>query len=208
MLKSVKKAIGWGFLRATGWREEGDAPTAPKYVLIAAPHTSNWDFPYMMAMSFVFDVPLRWMGKHTLFKGPKGLVFRALGGIPVVRHERRNMVQAMADLFGEHETLVVVVPAEGSRSYREYWKSGFYRIAENAGVPVVCSYLDFRRRRGGFGPPVPITGNMKEDMDAIRAFYEGIEGKFPEKFGPIRLKEELSEEELAEIQAKRDAAQR
>ena len=176
----------------TGWKLDGDRPAARRFVLIAAPHTSNWDLPFTLALSYVYDVPIRWAGKHTLFKFPFGTFMKALGGIPIVRHKRGNRVKQLADLFTEHPNLVLTVPAEGTRSYRDHWKSGFYHIAREAGVPIVCGYLDFGRKRGGFGLVLEPTGDVKADMDQIRAFYEGMQGKFPEKFGPIRLKEEMS----------------
>lgn len=189
-MKTVKRALGRGYLRVFGWREEGDRPKAPAFVLIAAPHTSNWDLPFTIALSWVYDVPIRWAGKHSLFRFPYGPFMRALGGIAIVRHERQNRVQQLADLFEQYENLVLAVPAEGTRSRVEHWKSGFYHIARAAHVPIVCGYLDFGRKRGGFGLELEPSGDIAADMDRIRAFYEGKQGKFPENFGPIRLREE------------------
>jgi 1-acyl-sn-glycerol-3-phosphate acyltransferase len=131
------------------------------------------------------------MGKHNLFKWPFGAIMRALGGIPVRRHERGNLVEASARIFDERDSLILVVPAEGTRSYAAHWKSGFYRIAERAGVPIVMSFLDFERKAGGFGPQLLPSGDLRGDMDEIRAFYSDKVGKYPEQFGPIRLKEEM-----------------
>jgi 1-acyl-sn-glycerol-3-phosphate acyltransferase len=189
-MRTMKRWIGRAFLRAFGWREEGSRPSAPAYVLIAAPHTSNWDLPFTLALAFVYDVPLRWAGKHTLFRFPYGFAMRALGGIPIRRHLRENRVEQLAGLFREHPNLVLTVPAEGTRSYTETWRSGFYHIAREAGVPVVCGYLDYARRRGGFGLSLVPTGHLRDDMDLVRAFYADKQGKYPEKFGPVRLREE------------------
>ncbi|MEC7525510.1 MAG: lysophospholipid acyltransferase family protein [Myxococcota bacterium] len=186
----MKRLIGRAWLRAFGWREEGEAPEASSFVLIAAPHTSNWDLPFTLALSYVYDVPIRWAGKHTLFRPPFGPVMRLLGGVPIVRHERQNRVEQLAALFEQHEDLVLTVPAEGTRSRTEHWKSGFYQIAFTAKVPIVCGYLDYARKRGGFGLAFVPTGNIREDMDRIRDFYEGKQGKFPAKFGPVRLRVE------------------
>jgi 1-acyl-sn-glycerol-3-phosphate acyltransferase len=194
------------FLRITGWETEGQRPTATKFVLIAAPHTSNWDLAYLLALAMRYGVRPRWMGKHTLFRGPMGPVMRALGGIPVRRHGRGNLVQQMAHAFTEHEALCLTVPPEGTRGWVPYWKSGFYHIARTAQVPIVLGYLDFARRRGGFGPELHPTGDLKADMDLIRAFYADKVGKYPECFGEVRLREELADDEAAdELEAALDA---
>lgn len=178
------------FLKLTGWEPEGDRPTPPKFVLIAAPHTSNWDFPYLIALSAVYGVRLRWVGKHTLFRFPFGWLMRALGGISVDRRRSGNMVSRMAEIVREADEIALAVPAEGTRSRVEHWKSGFYHVAREAGVPIVLGFLDFKRRRGGFGPAIVPTGDLRADMDRIRAFYADKIGKNPERFGPVRLKEE------------------
>jgi 1-acyl-sn-glycerol-3-phosphate acyltransferase len=159
-------------------------------VLIAAPHTSNWDLAYLLALGEAFELRVSWLGKHTLFRPPLGAVMRSVGGIPVVRHKKGQLVTEAAKLFAERKELALVVPAEGTRSRSEYWKSGFYHIARSAGVPIVCGYLDYARKRGGFGLAVLPTGDVRADMDRIRAFYADKVGRFPEKFGPVRLQEE------------------
>jgi 1-acyl-sn-glycerol-3-phosphate acyltransferase len=196
-VKALKRLIGRSYLRAFGWREEGRRPEAPAYVLIAAPHTSNWDLPFTLALSYVFDVPIRWAGKHTLFDFPWGPFMRALGGIPIRRDRRENRVQQLADLFDEHPNLVLTVPAEGTRGRTEHWKSGFYHIAAAADVPIVCGYLDYARKRGGFGLALKPTGDLSADMDRIRAFYADKTGKYPEMFGPVRLREEAARRRAA-----------
>ncbi len=178
-------------LRIAGWESEGTRPNCPRSVVIAAPHTSNWDLPLLFAMAVTFDIKISWMAKHVLFQFPIGILFRRLGGIPIVRHQRGNMVDQMVQRFGESETLALVVPVEGTRGYVAHWKSGFYRIAEAAQVPIVMSYLDYARRRGGFGPAVLPSGDITSDMNEIRDFYADKSGKYPDKFGEIRLKEEM-----------------
>ena len=189
-VKLLKRALGAAYLKAAGWEAVGPPPSESAYVLIAAPHTSNWDLPYMLAISYVLDVPIRWAGKHTLFRFPFGPAMNALGGIPIVRHQKSNKVQQLAGLFTRYPGLKLTVPAEGTRGRTETWKSGFYWIAQEAGVPIVCGYLDFSRKEGGFGNVVHPTGDVKADMDRIRAFYGDKTGKYPEKFGPVRLREE------------------
>lgn len=187
----MAKILAALFLRLVGWEAEGEKPAASRYVLIAAPHTTNWDLVYLVALAQVVGVEIQWMGKQSLFRGPMGSVMRRLGGIPIRRDRSRNRVAQMVEAFASASSLVLTVPAEGTRSYVPYWKSGFYRIALAAKVPIVLGYLDYGRKRGGFGPELIPTGNVREDMDEVRAFYRGIQGKYPRKFGEIRLKEEM-----------------
>lgn len=190
----IKRWIGEAFLRVAGWKTDGARPPVDRYVIIAAPHTSNWDMPFMLAMAFVYDIPVRWMGKHTLFKAPFGPFFKRLGGIPIVRHRPGGVVGQMVEQFENNESLVLMVPAEGTRSHVDYWKSGFYHIARRANVPVVLSYLDVGKKVGGIGPAIDLTGDISADMDQIREFYAGMTGFRPEKLGVIRLREEDVEE--------------
>ena len=187
----IKKWIGQAFLRAAGWKMEGERPFVERYVLIAAPHTSNWDLPFMLAMAFVYDIPVRWMGKHTLFEPPFGPLFKRLGGIPIVRHRPGGVVGQMVEHFENSESLALMVPAEGTRSYVDHWKSGFYHIARTAKVPIVLGYLDYARRRGGFGPALHPSGDVRSDMDEIRDFYADKVGRYPDQFGEVKLKEEM-----------------
>ncbi|MDX1734725.1 MAG: lysophospholipid acyltransferase family protein [Halioglobus sp.] len=186
----MKQRLAQWLLRLMGWRLEGAKPELPKYVLIAAPHTSNWDFPLMLLFAAAFDIRVTWMAKHTLFFPPMGWIMRSLGGMPIIRHRNLNVVSAMVESFRNAASLVLVVPTEGTRGRAEHWKSGFYHIAREAGVPVVPSFLDFGQRRGGFGAPIKLSGEISIDMQHFRDFYRGMRGKFPENFGPIRLKEE------------------
>ncbi|MGB8331982.1 MAG: acyltransferase, partial [Polyangiales bacterium] len=127
---------------------------------------------------------------HTLFKPPFGPFFKRLGGIPIVRDRPGGVVGQMIEHFQDSDSLILMVPAEGTRSHVDYWKSGFYHIARGADVPVVLSYLDFGKKVGGIGPAVRLTGNYRADMDKIRAFYAGKQGHRPENVGVIRLREE------------------
>lgn len=179
----------WLFL----WRWRAVPPTGEvpdRCVVIAAPHTSNWDFPLTLALARVSGVPIRWLGKHQMFRGPAGPIMRALGGVPVDRSAPGGLVAALAAEFARRDHLVLVVPAEGTRSRTEYWKSGFYRIAEAADVPILCCFVDRATRTGGFGPVIRPSGDLRADMDVIRAFYDGKVGIRPGCFGPVRLREE------------------
>jgi 1-acyl-sn-glycerol-3-phosphate acyltransferase len=177
-------------LKALGWKIEGQKPLHRKYVLIAAPHTSNWDFPMMILFAWAFGISINWMGKKSLFHGPLGWIMRGLGGIPVQRRQASNLVAELVTAFDERDTLVLAVPTEGTRARAEYWKSGFYHIARGAEVPIVPSYLDYGRKRGGFGPALPVSGDICRDMDLLRGFYKPMKGRYPENFSPVRLKEE------------------
>lgn len=188
--RRIRRGLARLFLAATGWKPEGDPPGPRRYVLIAAPHTTNWDFPYLLAFAEHFGMRISWLGKASLFRGPLGPIMRALGGIPIERSRSENRVAAMAKIFDQHEDLGLVVPAEATRSRAEYWKSGFYYIALTARVPVVMSFLDYRRKRGGIGPAFVPSGDVARDMEAVRAFYADKQGKYPESFGPVRLREE------------------
>ena len=188
---NVLKTIGRLYLRIFGWQSEGGRPVESKYILIAAPHTSNWDLPHMMALAWAYEMKVSWMGKHVLFKWPHGPLMRWLGGISIHRETRNDRVKLMADEFEGRDEFVLIVPAEGTRGYTANWKSGFYHIARQAGVPIVMGYLDFESKRGGFGPALMPTDDMRGDMDQIRAFYKDKVGKRPELFGPVRLKEEM-----------------
>ena len=187
----MKTRIAKLFLRITGWSPEGSAPAARGYVLIAAPHTTNWDLLYFLALAWALGVEVSWMGKSALFGGPMGPLMRALGGVPVRRDRRNDLVSQMAAAFDANPRLVLTVPAEGTRGYVPHWKSGFYRIALAAEVPIVMGYLDYPRKCGGFGPELIATGDVCRDMDEIRAFYADKVGKHPDKFGEVRLKEEM-----------------
>ena len=182
--------LGRTMLRITRWRAEGSAPSEPKYVLIAAPHTSNWDLLYLLAIASDLGVKMSWLGKDSLFKGPMGWVLRRLGGVPVPRGQRSGMVDALVAEFQRAESLVIVIPPEATRGYTDHWKSGFYRIASAAGVPIVCGYLDYSQRVGGFGQVVWPTSDTAADMDVFREFYADKQGKYPDQGGEVRLRAE------------------
>ena len=186
----MRRLLARAFLRATGWRPEGAPPKPHRFVLIAAPHTSNWDLAYLLALAEVYDLRISFMMKHTVFKGPFGPLFKSLGGIPIRRHLRESLVKQMVEAFAAHDEFVLVVPAEGTRDRVDSWKSGFYHIAREAGVPIVLGYLDYARKRGGFGPSVIPTGHYREDMDVIRDFYADKSGRYPELFAEPRIREE------------------
>ena len=195
-------------LRLLGWQLVGQLPDAKKFVLVTVPHTSNWDFMYLYLASKILGVRIYWMGKEELFKGPLGPISRALGGVPVRRSRSSNMVQQMAQAFAEQDDLVLAIPPEGTRGYTDYWKSGFYYIALEAGVPIVLGFVDYARKRAGFGPTIIPSGDVSVDMDIARAFYADIQGKFPLDKSRIRLRveDEIQASSAVEEEAREDSA--
>ena len=158
--------------------------------MLCYPHTSSWDFLYLKAAAWAYGLEVSWFGKRELFRGPLGVLMRWLGGVPVDRSKAHNLVDSMADLFSSRERLILCIAPEGTRHHVLHWKSGFYHIARTAGVPLQLSKLDFGRRRIEVSPPIFLSGDVRADMDKIRAFYRGATGLYPELTGDIRLKEE------------------
>ncbi len=181
VLRAVMRWLSLLILKITGWKVEGQLPDIPKFVIIAAPHTSNWDLPYTLFIAFALKIKIFWMGKDTIFRLPFKNLFKWLGGIPVERSASHNMVARSVDKFKESKNFVLLVPPAGTRKRVLYWKTGFYHIANNADVPIVLGFLDYGRKTGGIGPVVRPTGAMEADMKKIRNFYSNIEGKYPNK---------------------------
>jgi 1-acyl-sn-glycerol-3-phosphate acyltransferase len=161
-------------------------------VLVAAPHTSNWDFFLMLAMAWQSGLSLRWLGKKEMFVGPMAPLFRALGGVAVDRERPGSLVEDLVTHAGRATSLALVIPAEGTRAKRDYWKSGFYRIATDARIPIVLSALDGPSRTGGYGPVIHPSGDVSADMDVVRAFYADKAGVKPKYKTTPRLREEDS----------------
>lgn len=171
-------------LKAAGWRiEAGLPPGLSKCVLIAAPHTSNWDFVYLLLAAFALRLNIYWMGKASLFAGPFGPIMRWLGGIAVNREQSGNLVSASVSALKDAQGPVqLVVPPEGTRSRVRQWKTGFYYIALGAELPILPAYLDFGQKRLGLGPVFHPTGDIERDMPLIQAFYAPMRGKNPQQF--------------------------
>ena len=159
-------------------------------MLVAAPHTSNWDFILMLAMAWRSDLSPRWLGKQEMFTGPLRPIFRALGGVPVDRDNPGALVTDLVASAQSSAKLAILIPAEGTRAKGEYWKSGFYRIAREAKIPIVLSYLDGPTRTGGFGTVIHPTGDVAADMELVRAFYADKGGVRPQNKTEPRLRDE------------------
>jgi 1-acyl-sn-glycerol-3-phosphate acyltransferase len=185
----LARALARAWLWFFGWRVESAMPP-PRAIAIAYPHTSNWDLPFMLAIAYRLGIRPYWLGKKEIFRWPFGGFMKWLGGVPVDRKARTNMVQQVVDRFAEIDRFFLVVPPSATRRRAAHWKSGFYHIARGAGVPILCTFLDYKRKVGGIGIPVEPTGDVRADMDKIRAFYVGVEGRYPENQTPIYLPEE------------------
>jgi len=181
-------------LRLAGWQFEGGVPAEKKYVCLAVPHTSNWDGLLLVTLLQSLHLDMEWMIKDSWVKSPLGPVLRRLGAVAINRGRSTNVVDQMIEQFRTRDRFVLGIPPEGTRSRAEHWRSGFYHIALGAQVPVVPGYLDFGRKRAGLGAPIHLTGDVRADMDRVRAFYaEKKPVAFdPAGFGPIRLREEVA----------------
>ena len=154
---------------------------------------------FMVAFAAVYDVPLRFLMKHTVFWWPLGVLLRALGGISVDRRSRHNLVEQLVEALAHEDELALGVPPEGTRKYAEYWKSGFYHIARGAGLPIIPAYLDWEKKEAGFGMILWPSDDIRADMDQLRAFYAGKSGLHPENVGPIRLREEDAADDSGDL---------
>lgn len=180
VLRNILCLLAILFLKMIGWRKEGSLPHIPKYVIILAPHTSNWDFFIGLAIAFALKLRAHWLGKDRFFRWPFRGVIRWLGGIPIDRSHSSDIVAQMVQVFKERAKLTIALAPEGTRKKVTYWKSGFYHIALGANVPIVLAFLDYIRKAGGIGTVFNPTGNMEADMEYIRTFYATVTGKYPE----------------------------
>jgi 1-acyl-sn-glycerol-3-phosphate acyltransferase len=184
IVNTALRALSLAVLKLAGWKVEGSLPAEQsKCVLIAAPHTSNWDLPYTLMVAFALQLNIYWMGKSQIFRWPFGGLMRWLGGISVDREQASNLVAASAAALSAADGPVqLVVPPEGTRSKTRYWKTGFYWIAHTAQVPIVMAYMDYPRKLSGLGPVFMPTGDVDADMAAIKAYYSQYKGKNWQQF--------------------------
>jgi 1-acyl-sn-glycerol-3-phosphate acyltransferase len=167
----------------TGWKLVSRVPPGiTKAMMIAAPHTSNWDILYARASFFLMNVPVRFTVKKEWVDNPfVGWLMRSLGALPVDRSRNNSLVDGMIKLFNEREELVILITPEGTRQYQPKWRKGFYFAAEGANVPILLGFLDYKNKESGVGGPIYPTGNYEADLEQIQAFYRTKTGKFPEK---------------------------
>jgi 1-acyl-sn-glycerol-3-phosphate acyltransferase len=179
---TVLRALGGAVLRLLGWRVEGGIPDVPRCVVIVAPHTSNWDFVVGLAALLALDLRIRWLGKHTIFRGPFGALWRALGGVPVDRTAPHGTVDATARLFSSPGPAWVALAPEGTRHKVERWKSGFWRIARAGGAPILPVALDHGRRRLRFAPLFTPTADQEADVLALRRNFSADMARRPDRY--------------------------
>lgn len=167
-------------LKLSGWKGVGRPIEGARFVLIGAPHTSNWDFVIMLLVVLKLRLGVYWMGKHSLFPFPVGWLMKWLGGIPVDRRRNHNLVDHTVKQYEENPELIVLIPPEGTRSKVKNWKTGFYHIAVNAKVPILMGYIDAANKEAGLADFFEPTGDIETDMSEIRAFYATKKGINPE----------------------------
>lgn len=188
---SLSERVGCLGLRLSGWRVVGTRPTAARFLILVAPHTSNWDFLVGLACGYGAGLLSRWpygfFIKAGLFVGPLAPLLRALGGIPIDRSAPHHAVHRAVEILGVRTRYLLAITPEGTRRRTERWRTGFYHIARSAGVPVVPVAFDYGRRECRIGPAVEMTGDAEADLEGFRRFYAGIRAKHPASFGPIRF---------------------
>ena len=175
------RLVGRSYLGLLRWKLRGDWPRdIDKFVLVAAPHTSNWDGLAMLSMGSYYRASIKWMGKKSLTTGPFGWLIKMIGCVPVDRSKSTSLVEQMAEAFHKSEKMALLVPPEGTRGSVKDWKSGFYHIAVAAKVPIVLSALDYGTKTGGVVGVFYPTGDYEADLPVIMSYYAGIKGKYPE----------------------------
>jgi 1-acyl-sn-glycerol-3-phosphate acyltransferase len=190
--RSLLERVGYVALRLSGWRVVGIRPTAQRFLMIVAPHTSNWDFVVGLACGYGAGLLSRWpygfFIKAELFRGPLAPVLRILGGIPIDRGAPHDAVRRSVEILRQRGRYLLVITPEGTRRRTSHWHSGFYHIAREAGMPVVPVCFDYGRRECRIGPATELGGDPERDLDVFRRFCAGARAKHPEMFGPIRFR--------------------
>ena len=176
ILSTFLRIIANLILRMVGWRVDGKLPDLPKYILIGAPHTSNWDFMLFLGVIFHLKANVRFMGKAELFRNPFGWFFYWCGGVPVDRKKPTGLVEQMVDACNQSERFVLTIAPEGTRHYVSEWKMGFYHIAKSAGIPLVMAIVDGKKKTVHVGQVFHPTENMAEDIKAIKEYFSGVVG--------------------------------
>lgn len=177
-----------------GWKVDHRLPPVDKLVVIGAPHTSNWDLPLGLLGMWALDHNFYWVAKHTIFIGPVGWLFRKLGGIPVDRRVHTGFINRAAESIKTRDRIALVIAPEGTRSKVPYWKTGFYHIAMEAGVPIGLGYIDCVTKTLGVGATLQPTGDMEKDFEVIREFYADKKGIRPQMQGEIRFRPEKNQQ--------------
>jgi 1-acyl-sn-glycerol-3-phosphate acyltransferase len=181
ILTGLFRGLSRLLLGLAGWRVIGPLPDFPKFIVLGAPHTSNWDFVLMLAMGFSLRAKFRYMGKAELFRPPLGRFFRWCGGIPVERNKSVGLVDQMADVIQRSDNFILTIAPEGTRDKVNEWKTGFYHIAKKADIPIVLGFVNGGNKTVGLGPAYSLTDDMQADMKAIQGFYAKMVGIHPHR---------------------------
>jgi 1-acyl-sn-glycerol-3-phosphate acyltransferase len=188
VLKHFMLGISLFFIKILGWKKAGRIPDEEKFVVIVAPHTSNWDVFYGVILAFAFRLDPRFVAKKELFRMPFAPLMKWMGGIPVDRDSKSHTVEQMTDLFNNNKRFILAIAPEGTRHKTKGWKSGFYHIAVQAHVPVQLAFLDYSTKTGGAGPLIYPCGDLERDMEKIGEFYGTVKGKYPDKASPVVIR--------------------
>lgn len=186
----IRKAIAKLILKVTGWKIVGDVPRDTSFVLIGAPHTTNWDFLLFISAVWSLEIRPAYIAKHTLFKLGVGWFFRSLGGIPVDRSKSQSLVDQVAEYFQNNDKFALVMAPKGTRSYRAHWKSGFLIIARKAKVPIIAAVANYDAKQVTVGVARDSALPTGELMDFLRDDFKSGVGKNREAEGPVRLRDE------------------
>ncbi len=178
----VTRVIARTAMRLTGWRIEGTFPNIPQFVVIVAPHTSNWDFLVGVMVMFAIGFRVTFLGKHTLFRGPLLPVMRWLGGVPVNRSSAHNVVQQTVGYFGARKQLLLAMSPEGTRRKLPAWHTGFWYVAKGAGVPIVPAAFDYPAKKILIFPPVAPSDDLDGDVARLRTFFDARMARHPEQY--------------------------
>jgi 1-acyl-sn-glycerol-3-phosphate acyltransferase len=184
VIKSILLGLSLFILRILRWKEIGPLPQKAKYIIIVAPHTSNWDVFYGVMLAFALKLDARFMAKKELFRWPFSPLVEWMGGFPIDRTSSRNVVEQMIQKFNASEKFVLAIAPEGTRHKVDYWKSGFYHIAKGAQIPIQLAFIDYASKTGGAGPLIYPSGVIDRDMILIRDFYLNIKGKNSDQTSP------------------------
>lgn len=195
VFQHMLRLTAYVYLKVTGWRYFSNVEQPRKFIILAGPHTSNWDFPIMIASASLIGARPYWMGKKGLFRFPLTTFFRWMGGLPIDRSKRNSVVDQMVQYFEQADDLCVLIPPEGTRKASEQWKSGFYHIARQGNVPLILGYLDYKKKECAFGETFSLTDDYEADMKYIQQYYAGKAAKHPENFAGEFLTDESNETE-------------